>query len=191
MAHQYSDLFTYQSFEVCGNTVSYVNATLLKELGGKKVGAEIAEIQLNVSTGKITVPRRRSARTDEIAAAKTLVEFKGVHTRFPDTDEPVDDEKDESSSRTHPNNISGMIGLRIYETKRKLLRVASRDDLLARKIDEYLRKEMRAVKSDITVGPRGDITFTFQTSSMECIPEMKTITEFIVIGCRYYYMRVV
>lgn len=188
MAHQYSDLFTYQSFEVCGNTVSYVNATLLKELGGKKVGAEIAEIQLNVSTGKITVPRRRSARTDEIAAAKTLVEFKGVHTRFPDT-EPVDDEKDESSSRTHPNNISGMIGLRIYENKRKLLRLASVEHLFARKIYEHFCKEMRAVKSDISAGPRGDITFTFQTSSMECIPERGMFHEFIVLGCRYYYKR--
>jgi hypothetical protein len=85
-----------------------------------------------------------------------------------------------------------MIGLRIYENKRrKLLRVESRDDLIAREIDNHLRKEMRAVKSDITMGPRGDLTFTFQTSSMECIPEMKTLTEFIVIGCRYYYSRLV
>lgn len=218
---QYSDLFTYGEFigirDWC--TVSYKNVTLMKDMCGKKVGAKLDEIHLDTRTGKFTVPRRHSTRTVETEAAKTLVEFKGKHTRFPDSDDesaeldstlplpsnpkawrtnledkgtPLDKsvfEKGESSSR--PNNISGMIGLKIYENKRKLLRVESRDDLIARKIDEHLRKEMRTVKSDITIGPRGDLTFTFQTSSMECIPAGGMFHEFIVIGCRYYYKRVV
>lgn len=226
---QYSDLFTYESLMFDGVHVSYTNVTLLKDMCAKKANVTLDEIRLDTCTGKFTVPRRKSTRVEETIAAKTLVEFKGKHTRFPDEDKdilfysanpkewtkkledkcapPLDKtkaivnielfdktafEKGESSSRPRPNNISGMIGLRIYENKRrKLLHVASRDDLLARKIDEHFRKEMRAVNSDINIGPRGDITFTFQTSSMECIPEMKTLTEFIVIGCKYYYMRVV
>jgi hypothetical protein len=217
-AQTYSDLFTYDSFEFCGKVaVSYKNVTLLKDVCGKKVGSKIEEIRLDTTNGKFTVPRRKSIRLEETAAANTLVEFKGVHTRFPDTDEPVDEEdvsipapkaqrkkkattalsktaavldKGETSSR--PNNISGMIGLRIYENKRrKLLRVESVDDHIAREIHNQLRKEMRAVTSDMSMGSRGELTFTFQTSTMECIPEMKTLTEFIVIGCRYYYMRLV
>jgi hypothetical protein len=146
------------------------------------------------------------SKTEIETAAKTLVEFKGKHTRFPDTDEDEKDiranpsewtkkledkgavfEKGESSS-----NISGMMGLRIYENKRrKLLRVESVGDLLARKIDNHLRKEMRAVKSDMTMGSRGDLTFTFQTSSSAYIPAMKMLTEFVVNGYTYYYMRAV
>jgi hypothetical protein len=213
MANQYSDLFTYESLAFSKSDVVYSNVTLLKDMCAKKANVTLDEIRLDTRTGKFTVPRRKSTRVEETTAAKTLVEFKGKHTRFPDSDDEKDIlfycanpkewtkkledksavfEKGESSSRPRPNSISGMIGLRIYENKRrKLLRVGSVDDLLARKIDEHFRKEMRAVNSDITMGPRGDLTFTFQTSSMECIPEMKTLTEFIVDGCTYYYMRLV
>jgi len=215
---QYSDMFTYDEYTFLMNnyTAIYSNVTLLKDMCGKKADAKLDEIHLDTRTGKFTVPPRHSTRAVETAAAKTLVEFKGVHTRFTDDEDlpnPLNPKKgrsyrtratkesswvtkdkpsDKGESSTQPNNISGMIGLRIYENKRrKLLRVESRDDLIAREIDNHLRKEMRAVKSDITMGPRGDLTFTFQTSSMECIPEMKTLTEFIVIGCRYYYSRLV
>ena len=195
----YSDLFTYESIAFFESYVVYSNVTLLKDLCRKKVGTAHEEIHLNTTNGKFTIPRPRSkaralstrSKTEIETAAKTLVEFKGKHTRFPDdSTESVKTkafEKGESSS-----NISGMIGLRIYENKRrKLLHVESVGDLIARKIDNHLRKEMRAVKSDMSMGSRGDLTFTFQTSSMECIPEMKTLTEFIVDGYRYYYARLV
>ena len=209
----------YRTVKVIGNTIEfYVTHPTTQKVPNIRITLGVVGKEY-----PLTPPPALSTRskTETETAAKTLVEFKGKHTRFPDTDEdkvatldkdilfysanpkewtkkledkcapPLDKtkafEKGESSS-----NISGMIGLRIYENKRrKLLRVASRDDLLARKIDEHFRKEMRAVNSDITMGPCGDLTFTFQTSSMECIPEMKTLTEFIVIGCRYYYMRLV
>jgi hypothetical protein len=199
---QYSDLFTYESLAFSKSDVVYSNVTLLKDICKKKAGTTHEEIHLNTTNGKFTVPRPKApaalstrSKTEIETAAKTLVEFKGKHTRFPDSDEDEDKcapplEKGESSAR--PNNISGMMGLKIYENKRrKLLRVESVGDLIARKIDEHFRKEMHAVKSDMNMGPRGDLTFTFQTSSMECIPEMKTLTEFIVDGCTYYYMRLV
>jgi hypothetical protein len=182
--------------------------TLLKDVCGKKTGSKIEEIRLDTTNGKFTVPRRKSIRVEETAAAKTLVEFKGKHTRFPDTVETVDEkdilfycanptewtkkleDKGETSSR--PTNISGMMGLKIYENKRrKLLRVESVDDFISREIDNQLRKEMHAVTSEMSMGSRGELTFTFQTSSMECIPEMKTLTEFIVNDRTYYYMRLV
>jgi hypothetical protein len=200
----------YRTVKVIGNTIEfYVNHPTTQKVPNIRITLGVVGKEY-----PLTPPPALSTRskTETETAAKTLVEFKGKHTRFPDTDEdkgaPLDKDilfycanptewkkkledkgapldKGESSS-----NISGMIGLRIYETKRKLLRVKSRDDLLARKIDEHFRKEMRAVKSDISVGPRGDITFTFQTSSMECIPVGGMFHEFIVIGCRYYYKRV-
>jgi hypothetical protein len=199
---------TYRTVKVIGNAIEFYE--------NHPTTQKIPNIRITLGVvGKeypLTPPPALSTRskTETETAAKTLVEFKGKHTRFPDSDDEdilfycanpkewtkkLEDKGaplDEGETSSRPNNISGMIGLRIYENKRrKLLRVESVDALLARKIDEHFRKEMRAVKSDITMGPRGDLTFTFQTSSMECIPEMKTLTEFIVIGCRYYYMRVV
>jgi hypothetical protein len=179
----------YRTVKVIGNAIEfYVNHPTTQKVPNIRITLGVVGKEY-----PLTPPPALSTRskTETETAAKTLVEFKGKHTRFPDTDEDKGAPLDKGESSSRPNNISGMIGLRIYENKRKLLRVKSRDDLLARKIDEHFRKEMRAVNSDITMGPRGDLTFTFQTSSMECIPEMKTLTEFIVIGCRYYYKRVV
>jgi hypothetical protein len=204
----------YRTVKVIGNAIEfYVNHPTTQKVPNIRITLGVVGKEY-----PLTPPPALSTRskTETETAAKTLVEFKGKHTRFPDSDEdedkgaPLDKdilfycanpkewtkkledkvavfEKGESSS-----NISGMMGLKIYENKRrKLLRVESVGDLIARKIDNHLRKEMHAVKSDMTMGSRGDLTFTFQTSSMDCIPEMKTLTEFIVDGCTYYYMRLV
>jgi hypothetical protein len=204
MATQYSDLFTYGTFVGIQDwrSVCYSNVVLLKDLCGKKAGATVDKIILDTTTGKFTVPRSTRTSTAMETAAKTLVEFKGVHTRFPDSDDespPKPSKKkkattaiEKGETSTRPNNISVMMGLKIYENKRrKLVRVESVDDFISREIHNQLRKEMHAVTSDMSMGSRGELTFTFQTSSMEYIPEMKTLTEFIVIGCTYYYSRVV
>ena len=181
MAHQYSDLFTYQSFEVHGITISYVNATLLMDLCGKKTGSELAEIQLNITTGKFTVPRRHSKRTDEIAAANTLVEFKGVHTRFSDVEPPL--EKGESSK-------TGVVTLKLYEHKRKLFKY---DSSIKKYVISSVAKATDSTFIEEITGPRGELLVNVRPSSD--IP-MKVLTEFMVNTARHrsrmcYYTRVV
>ena len=187
---------TYRTVKVIGNAIEFYENHPTKQ--------KDPNIRITVGVvGKEYHPVRTSPQ-------QPPVEFKGVHTRFTDDDEKdilfysanpkawrkkLEDkataiEKGETSSR--PNNISGMMGLKIYENKRrKLLRVESVDDIISREIHNQLRKEMRAVTYDMSMGSRGELTFTFQTSSMECIPEMKTLTEFIVNDRKYYYSRIV
>lgn len=195
----------YRTVKVIGNAIEfYVNHPNTQKEPNIRITLGVVGNEY-----PLTPPPALSTRskTETETAAKTLVEFKGKHTRFPDTEEDKDilfycanpsewtkkiEDKGAHLDKGESSNISGMMGLRIYENKRrKLLRVESVGDLLARKIDNHLRKEMRAVKSDMTMGSRGDLTFTFQTSSSAYIPAMKMLTEFIVNGYTYYYMRTV
>lgn len=100
MANQYSDLFEYSSFAFLMNnsTLEYSNVTLLKDLCGKKAGTYIDKLVLNPANGNFTVARMRRANAVVAEAAKTLVEFKGVHTRFESESETS--EKEPSPKRT-------------------------------------------------------------------------------------------
>jgi hypothetical protein len=175
---------TYRTVKVIGNAIEFYENHPTKQ----------KDPNIRITMGVVsTEPAPKKKKP-------TVVEFKGVHTRFPDDDEKSEVvspnakataiEKGETSTR--PNNISGMMGLKIYENKRrKLVRVESVDDFISREIHNQLRKEMHAVTYDMSMGSRGELTFTFQTSSMECIPAVKTLTEFIVNDRKYYYSRVV
>lgn len=88
MANQFSDLFEYDSFAFVMNTCTaeYTNVTLLKDMCKKKAGTHIDKLSMNPKTGKFSIISTKvSASEHEVA--KTLVEFKGVHTRFDDEDE--------------------------------------------------------------------------------------------------------
>lgn len=157
---QYSDLFTYGTFvgihDWC--TVSYKNVTLLKDLCGKKAGTTLGEIRLNMTNGKWTVPRGESARAEETeTAAKTLVEFKGVHTRFPeeeeDTSVPVD--KGESSK-------TGVVTLKLYEHKRKLFKP---DSNIKDYVIKYILSHVNGTLVEETTGPRGELLVTLRPSN--------------------------
>ena len=79
-----------------------------------------------------------------------------------------------------------MITLKLYENKRKLLKTDTGGDIVS-----HILKNVRAGTSDVSTGGRGELSVTFQTSSMECIPEMNTFVEFIVNDHKYYYKRIV
>lgn len=85
MANTYADLFEYESFHVfC--TVEYMKVKLLKDMCGKKAGTEIDKIILNPANGAFTIPKTKKKAV--VPSKKPLgAEFKGVHTRFEDSDE--------------------------------------------------------------------------------------------------------
>ena len=90
MANRFSDLFEYDSFVVVMNTITleYTNVTLLKDMCKKKAGTHIDKLSMNPKTGKFSIISTKVSVTEQ-EVAKTLVEFKGVHTRFEDDgDEP-------------------------------------------------------------------------------------------------------
>jgi hypothetical protein len=192
---------TYRTVKVIGNAIEFYENHPTKQ----------KDPNIRITMG---VVGKEYPLTTPAHVTHNPVEFKGVHTRFEDSDneesldaesatpkpkkkravaprkkKATEVEKGETSSR--PDNISGMMGLKIYENKRKLLRVESVDDSVSRSIDNHLRKEMRAVTSDMSMGRRGELTFTFQTSSFENIPPEKTFVEFIVNDRKYYYSRFV
>lgn len=177
-ANQYSDMFTYGTFvgihDWC--TVSYKNVTLLKDLCGKKAGTTVDEIRLNMTNGKWTVPRatRAPVAEEETDAAKTLVEFKGVHTRFPEEDEDKSVDLDTIPLPSEPkvwredktkvldkgeSSKTGVVTLKLYEHKRKLFKPDS-------SIKEYVIKsilsQVNGTLIEETTGPRGELLVTLR-----------------------------
>lgn len=83
MANTYADLFEYESFQVLCN-IEYMKVKLLKDMCGKKAGTEIDKIVLNPANGVFTI--KKTKKTVPVHKP-SIVEFKGVHTRFEDKDE--------------------------------------------------------------------------------------------------------
>lgn len=170
--NQYSDLFTYGTFDGIQDwrSVSYQNVVLLKDLCGKKAGATIDKIILDTTTGKFTVPRTTRASTAMETAARTLVEFKGVHTRFPDDEDsgvPEDSdvpEDDEQVKKTYT--------LKLYENKRKLFRPDSNIKLYVLK--GLTEATLSRVISEST-GPRGELLVTIETNVTYTTTDLKMV----------------
>lgn len=104
----YSDLFTYEYISVFNVISKYTNVTLLRDFEGHVSGSIFDYVHMNLKNGKFDF-NTRVTRSETIAAAKTLVEFKGVHTRFPD-------EEDEAHTYT----------FRVYDG-RSLVKTISKD----------------------------------------------------------------
>jgi hypothetical protein len=160
---------------------------------GKKAGSKIEEIRLDTTNGKFTVPRRRSTRVDEIVAAKTLVEFKGKHTRFPDDDDENLPRPSNSKARRTKLEVSvlekgessktGVVTLKLYENKRKLFKPDS-------EIKQHVLNDLPGKLVEETVGSRGELLVTIRPSNEI---HMNTLTEFFVHGCSKvcYFSRVI
>ncbi len=185
-ANQYSDMFTYGTFvgiyDWC--TVSYKNVTLLKDLCGKKAGTILGEIRLNMTNGKFTVPRGESSKgkpEEETIAAKTLVEFKGKHTRFPEEEEDFESSlplpSDPKAWREDKTKVldkgesskTGVVTLKLYEHKRKLFKSDS-------SIKEYVIKSILSHVNggtlvEETTGPRGELLVTLRPAE-EIMPNV-------------------
>lgn len=88
MANTYADLFEYESFHVLMNncTIEYMKVKLLKDMCGKKAGTELDKIVLNPKTGLFTIKKTVKLPPP---SKPSFVEFKGVHTRFEDSDEDL------------------------------------------------------------------------------------------------------
>ena len=194
MANQYSDVFTYGTFGGIHDwrSVSYRNVTLLKDICGKKTGATVDEIRLDTTTGKFTVPRSTRSNTELESAAKTLVEFKGVHTRFSEEPaEPVKRAKKDKSPALDEGESSrtGTVTLKFYENKRKLFRP---DSSIKEYVIKGILKALNGKMIEESTGPRGELLVNIRTS-IEIEP--KTLTEFTVCTARNrirtcYYARV-
>jgi hypothetical protein len=194
--NQYSDIFTYETLAFDGANVSYANVTLIKDICAKKAGAKLDEIRLDTRTGKFTVPRPKApalstrSKTEMETAAKTLVEFQGKHTRFPEEDSgvPEDDEQDIGNEGfVMPKTENRMVTLKIYENKRKLFKFDSDNK------KDVIKSVLKATNGEIATGvpldeptSRGALLVTLLASSD--IP-MNTLTEFG--DTKMYYMRVV
>ena len=181
MATQYSDMFTYNTLAFDGANVCYSGVTLLKDMCAKKSGTKLDEIRLDTRTGKFTVPRLTRAKTAMETAAKTLVEFKGVHTRFEDKGTVF--EKGESSR-------SGTVTLKLYENKRKLFKP---DSTIKAYVLKGILKATNGILVDESIGTRGELLVTIRTSD-EIVP--KVLTEFTVCTARNrsrvcYYSRTI
>lgn len=218
---QYSDIFTYETLAFDGANVSYTSVTLLKDLCGKKAGVSVDEIRLDTRTGKFTVPRSKApalsnastrATTAMETAAKTLIEFKGKHTRFPDSTEVEDDEPDtrvcahEDSEDAvwlgnerfvlpppvRPDPAPTVVTLKLYENKRKLFKP---DSTINKYVIDSVIKATNGILVEESTGPRGCLMLNVRTS-MELTKN--TLTEFTVCTSRsgrgtrkMYYSRVV
>lgn len=176
----YATLFTYETLAVHGTDVVYSNVTLLSDLCGKKKDATVDEIRLDVRSGLFSFPR--ASRSKETAAAKTLVEFKGTHTRF--SDEENSDAPDDQGVTWLGNDgfvlPSSVVTLKLYENKRKLVKP---DCSIKQYIINGIMKALdgKPVGSTEATGQRGELLVTISTS--EKIP-MKTLTEFTVCTAR-------
>lgn len=128
MANTYADMFEYESFHVLRN-IEYMKVRLLKDMCGKKAGTEIDKIILNPANGAFTIPK-----TKKVAQPKKplVVEFKGVHTRFEDSDESPD--KDEDLVYV-PNEVKSST-FKFYEGRYKITEM--RDDLFE-EIEKFMR----------------------------------------------------
>ena len=106
MAYHYTDLITYESFNIVMNTcmIEYMDATLLKHMCGKKPGTKVEKIVLNPKDGSWKIPKRP---VHVSAPKKTFVEFKGVHTRFEDSDASLDKEQSNGSGEKKKSLGSG------------------------------------------------------------------------------------
>lgn len=89
MANTYADLFEYESFQVLCKKIEYMKVKLLKDMCGKKAGTEIDKIVLNPANGVFTI--KKTKKTVPVHKP-SIVEFKGVHTRFEDKDESLDED---------------------------------------------------------------------------------------------------
>lgn len=113
----YSDLFEYESFCVLRN-IEYTKVKLLKNMCGKKAGTEIDKIVLNPATGVFTIQKTLPQKKKP-----NVVEFKGVHTRFEDSDESLD--KDDDLVYI-PNEVKSST-FKFYEGRKKVTNI--HDDL--------------------------------------------------------------
>lgn len=193
---QYSDLFTYCIFvgihDWC--TVSYKNVTLLKDLCGKKAGTTLGEIRLNMTNGKWTVPRGESSKgkpeEETETEAKTLVEFKGKHTRFQDSDDEnviwLGNEGFELPLPSNPkawrtkledktkvldkgeSSKTGVVTLKLYEHKRKLFKP---DSSIKEYVIKYILSHVNGTLVEETTGPRGELLVTLRSPESEQIPK--------------------
>ena len=208
MTHQYSDLFTYETLAFDGANVSYSNVTLLKDICAKKAGVSVDEIRLNTRTGKFTVPRSKATARSTTAietAARTLVEFKGTHTRFEDSTTVEDAEPDTCVCAPEDSTVvedaepdtgvceqNAVVTLKIYENKRKLYKP---DSAINKYVLASVTKAVSGKLVENSTGSRGELLVTLMTSDE--IPE-KTLFEFTVCTTRsgrgtrkMYYSRVV
>lgn len=188
----YSDMFTYESRAFDGANVSYSNATLLKDLCGKKAGVTLDEIRLDTRTGKFTVPRFKvstRATTAMETAAKTLVEFKGKHTRFTDAEDSTTVEDNVSwlgnEGFVLPTVHQAVVTLKIYENKRKLYKP---DSTLDKYVLDSVTKAVNGTLIENSTGSRGELLVKLAASDE--IP-MKTLFEFTSGTRKFYYSRVV
>ena len=86
----FADLIEYTSFHIVMNTlmIEYTGVTLLKHMCGKKPGTKIEKILLNPKDGSWSIPK--TAPVPDPKKKNIFVEFKGVHTRFEDSDESIE-----------------------------------------------------------------------------------------------------
>lgn len=161
---QYSDLFTYEYISVFNIISKYTNVTLLKKFDEFEAGTAFDYAHLNLANGKFEffVHKKNIVTRSETAAAKTLVEFKGKHTRFPDTDDktkvldkgtPLD--KGESSK-------TGVVTLKLYEHKRKLFKP---DSSIKEYVIKYILSHVNGTLVEETTGPRGELLVTLRPSN--------------------------
>ena len=102
MASHYADLITYESFSIIMNTctIEYSGVMLLKHMCGKKPGTKVDKIILNPKDGSWSLPSETKKKPLHAPIPKkpNMVEFKGVHTRFEDS-EDKDASLDKEQSR--------------------------------------------------------------------------------------------
>lgn len=123
MATMYADMFEYETFVFIMNTsmIEYTNVKLLKDMCGKKAGSEIDKIVLNPANGVFTI--HKTKKTLPQKKKPNVVEFKGVHTRFEDSDESLD--KDDDLVYI-PNEVKSST-FKFYEGRKKVTNI--HDDL--------------------------------------------------------------
>jgi hypothetical protein len=173
--NQYSDIFMYEYISVFNIISKYTNVTLLKDFDGHVSGSKFDYVHLNLKTGKFEFsPVNTRVTRSETMAAKTLVEFKGVHTRFTDdsteSDEDISNEVDTSPEmKTYT--------LKLYENKRKLLRQDS--DIKSYFLNDIQLATKGKVVSQST-GPRGELLVTIETPNTL----MGTMVPFVVSTAR-------
>ena len=101
MASKYANLFEYESFRIVMNTcmIEYTCVTLLNQVCGKKPGDQIDRIVLNPADGSWSIPvkTKKKPLMAPVPKKSNIVEFKGVHTRFEDSDESLDKEQSRGS----------------------------------------------------------------------------------------------
>ena len=113
MAFTYADIFQYKSFVFNKSKIEYSVVTLLKELCGKKTGSKIEKIVLNPADGSWTIPKSKAPPVP--TPKKTFVEFKGVHTRFEDSDDEI---------VYTPNTVESST-FKVFEGRKRVNRISS------------------------------------------------------------------